>query len=146
MLNTVGMSRIGSRFAALREPGFDTKEPRRPLTRRVRLLGCCRHRGRRLNRARPPLMTQSGHYQINLAVLHNEAARCLLPERQRVTLVAPDDVEQARIRGTKRYGILGTAALVRLNAGELDHLGPLLGFVGDQLSKVGGRARKHRTA
>jgi hypothetical protein len=27
MLNTVGMSRIGSRFAALREPGFDTKEP-----------------------------------------------------------------------------------------------------------------------
>ena len=50
------------------------------------------------------------------------------------------------IRGTKRYGIFGTAALVRLNTGELDHLGPLLGFVGDQLSKVGGRARKHRTA
>jgi hypothetical protein len=92
------------------------------------------------------LLTRTGHYQINFAVLHNAAARRLLPERQRVTLVAPDDVEQARIRGTKRYGIFGTAALVRLNAGELDHLGPLLGFVGDQLSKVGGRARKHRTA
>src|SRR5271166_4298760 len=92
------------------------------------------------------LMTRTGHYQINFAVLHNAAARRLLPERQRATLVAPADVEQARIRGTKRYGIFGTAALVGLNAGELDHLGPLLGFVGDQLSKVGGRARQHRTA
>jgi hypothetical protein len=45
-------------------------------------------------------MTRTGHYQINFAVLHNAAARRLLPERQRVTLVAPDDVEQARIRGT----------------------------------------------
>ena len=71
MLNTVGMSRIGSRFAALREPGFDTKEPRRPLTRRVRLLGCCRHRGRRLNRARPPLMTLSCQSTANFAVVHN---------------------------------------------------------------------------
>jgi hypothetical protein len=35
---------------------------------------------------------------------------------------------------------------VRLDAHELDHPAPLVGFVGDQLSKVGGRARKHRTA
>ena len=26
---------------------------------------------------------------------------------------------------------------------ELDHLGPLLGFVGDELAEVGGRAREH---
>jgi hypothetical protein len=71
MLNTVGMSRIGSRFAALREPGFDTKEPPRPLTRRVRLLGCCRHRGRRLNRARPPLMTLNRHKQEYFAAMHS---------------------------------------------------------------------------
>src|ERR1035438_8936790 len=35
---------------------------------------------------------------------------------------------------------------IRLSTGELYHLGPLLGFVGDQLSKVGGRARKCRAA
>jgi hypothetical protein len=51
-----------------------------------------------------------------------------------------------RVRGTIRYGIFGTAALVRLDTSELDHLGPFLGFVGDQLAKVGGRTRKHRTA
>src|SRR5207248_9141627 len=34
-------------------------------------------------------------------------------------------------------------ASVRVDAGELDHLGPLLGFVGDELAKVAGRAWKH---
>ena len=33
-----------------------------------------------------------------------------------------------------------------LMAGELDHLAPLLGFVGDELAEVGGRARKRRAA
>src|SRR5262249_36637976 len=32
---------------------------------------------------------------------------------------------------------------VRLDAGELDHLRPFLGFVGDELAKVGGREREH---
>jgi hypothetical protein len=32
------------------------------------------------------------------------------------------------------------SASVRLDAGELDHLGPFLRFVGDELSEVGGRA------
>src|SRR5262249_31506660 len=37
-----------------------------------------------------------------------------------------------------RYGISAPSpASVRLNAGELDPLGPLLGFVGDQLSNYG---------
>src|SRR6516162_4161373 len=35
---------------------------------------------------------------------------------------------------------------VRLDACELDHLAPLLGFVCDELAKVGGRACKHRRA
>src|SRR5262249_31350811 len=35
---------------------------------------------------------------------------------------------------------------LRLDAGELDHLGPLLGSFGDQLTEVGGRARKRRAA
>jgi hypothetical protein len=34
-------------------------------------------------------------------------------------------------------------ASVRLDAGELDHLRPFLGFVGDELAKVGGREREH---
>src|SRR5262245_43119071 len=45
-----------------------------------------------------------------------------------------------------RYGIsCPVRGSVRLDARELDHLRPLLGFVGDQLSKVGGRARQRRT-
>src|SRR5262249_52710060 len=35
---------------------------------------------------------------------------------------------------------------LRLDAGELDHLGPLLGIFGDQLTEVGGRAGKRRAA
>src|SRR5262249_7618520 len=35
---------------------------------------------------------------------------------------------------------------VRLDAGELDHLAPLLRFVGYELSKVGGRAWEHEAA
>src|SRR5712671_961055 len=38
------------------------------------------------------------------------------------------------------------AASVRFCTGELDHLPPLLGFVGDELSEVAGRARKYRAA
>ena len=33
---------------------------------------------------------------------------------------------------------------VHLDAGELNHLGPFLGFVGDERAEVGGRARKAR--
>src|SRR6266542_3382803 len=32
---------------------------------------------------------------------------------------------------------------LRLDAGGLDYFGPFLGFVGDELAEVGGRARKH---
>src|SRR5215510_10553116 len=38
------------------------------------------------------------------------------------------------------------AASLRLYAAEFDHLGPLFGFVGDQLGEVSGRARKRRAA
>jgi hypothetical protein len=31
-----------------------------------------------------------------------------------------------------------------LDGSELDHLSPLLGFVGHELAEIGGRARKHR--
>src|SRR5215831_4977386 len=37
-------------------------------------------------------------------------------------------------------------ASLRLDAAEFDHLGPLFGFVGDQLAEVSGRARKRRAA
>src|SRR5215510_11574354 len=35
---------------------------------------------------------------------------------------------------------------LRLDAGRLDHLGPFLGFVGNELAKIGGRARECRAA
>src|SRR5262249_38182652 len=41
---------------------------------------------------------------------------------------------------------MGTAASVRLDVGRPDHLAPLLSFVGNELSKVGGRTREHRTS
>ena len=36
----------------------------------------------------------------------------------------------------------GIAGSLRLDAGELHHLAPLLGFLGDELAEVGGRAWK----
>jgi hypothetical protein len=40
----------------------------------------------------------------------------------------------------------GLPGSLRLDAGELDHPAPLLGFVGDELSKVGRRAGKRCAA
>ena len=42
------------------------------------------------------------------------------------------------------WDLWNVAGSVRLRAGKLDHFGPLLGFVGNKLSKVGGRDDKHR--
>ena len=36
--------------------------------------------------------------------------------------------------------------MLRLDVGRPDYFGPLLGVVGDELSEVAGRARKHRAA
>src|SRR5262245_50079965 len=44
------------------------------------------------------------------------------------------------------WNIDGGSASLRLDVEGPDHLGPLLGFVGDQRTKVGGRARKRRAA
>src|SRR6516165_10725334 len=52
----------------------------------------------------------------------------------------------AAIAAIRRTGIteywMGTAVSVRFDAHELHHLAPFLGFVGDELSKIGGRADK----
>src|ERR1700745_909553 len=48
------------------------------------------------------------------------------------------------IRRTGRYGIsCPIRGSVRLDACELDHLGPLLGFLGDQFPKISGRPGNH---
>src|SRR5262245_1349136 len=45
------------------------------------------------------------------------------------------------------YGMsVRIAGSLRLDAGRLDHLGPFLGFVGNELAKIGGRARERRAA
>src|SRR5262245_29660215 len=50
------------------------------------------------------------------------------------------------VRGTVRLWNVGTyPGSLRLDAGELDHLGPLLGFVSDELSEFG-RRHRHRHA
>src|SRR5215831_19847936 len=52
-------------------------------------------------------------------------------------------IPRQRLSSTERYGIsVGILGSLRLDAGGLDHLGPLLGFVGDQLSKLSRRSRQ----
>src|SRR5262245_59811521 len=53
--------------------------------------------------------------------------------------------QQSAMRRTGCYG-MSRAGLLRLDVRELDHPGPLLGFVGDELAEVRGRAGKHCTA
>ena len=48
-------------------------------------------------------------------------------------------------RNGRRYGI-SDSALLRPNVGHPDHLGPLLGFVGDKLAEVRRRACEYRAA
>src|SRR5262245_60764179 len=64
---------------------------------------------------------------------------------QRVMRISSSDA--CRFRRTVfmeyRAGLPGS---VRLGPGELHHLGPLLGFVGQKFAELGGRARKHRPA
>jgi hypothetical protein len=47
--------------------------------------------------------------------------------------------------GPDSYWNVGPGSL-RLDARELDQLGPLLGFFGDELSELGGRTREHVTS
>src|SRR5499433_1422017 len=50
-----------------------------------------------------------------------------------------------RISGFMEYPA-SEAASLRLDAGEFDHLGPLFGFVGNQLSEVSRRSRQRHAA
>src|SRR5262245_35089305 len=42
------------------------------------------------------------------------------------------------------WNIGGAVGLFRLDTSKFDHLGPLLGVVGNKLPEIGGRARKDR--
>src|SRR5262245_51219923 len=50
------------------------------------------------------------------------------------------------VRITGGYGISGGGPLVRLDASKFHHLGPLLGFGGDEGFEIGWGARKWRAA
>ena len=67
-------------------------------------------------------------------------------KQPRHSIKSPTQTDTSHSRNG-RYGISAAAvASVCLDVGRPDHLAPLLGFVGDELSEVGGRARKHRAA
>src|SRR5262245_12570963 len=55
---------------------------------------------------------------------------------------------RSRLLGSIRnlWNIAGDARLLRLDAGELDHLGPLFGFVGNELAEVRRRASEYHAA
>src|SRR5258708_12614277 len=46
-------------------------------------------------------------------------------------------------RASRETSVKGPVGLLRLDTRSLDHLGPLCGFVGDELAEIGGRARQH---
>src|SRR6476660_1743429 len=50
------------------------------------------------------------------------------------------------VAGASRRHTAACVSLVRLGAGRLDHLGPLLRFLYEEPAKLGGRAREHRAA
>jgi len=64
------------------------------------------------------------------------------PRRSLDHLVGATERPRFRLTGVTEYRI-GTAASVCLDVGSPDHLGPLLGFGGDELTEVRGRHR-HR--
>src|SRR5262245_36202336 len=55
--------------------------------------------------------------------------------------MAAANAPRSRISG--HYGTPLRGGLFRLDISGPDHLGPLLGFFGDELSEVGGRATEH---
>src|SRR5262249_49502168 len=64
----------------------------------------------------------------------------------KTTFMTPCDMGFGMPEGN--YGISrgAVAGSFRLDARELDHIAPLFGLFGNELSKVGRRARKHRAA
>ena len=55
-----------------------------------------------------------------------------------ITAVPVGGHQRPRFAERILWKIAGVAGSIRFEARELDHLGPLLGFVDDQLFKVGG--------
>src|SRR5262249_3836381 len=68
--------------------------------------------------------------------------------QKRTSVTVPKVQSRDRSRSPNgSYGIsVRIAGSLRLDAGRLDHLGPFLGFVGNELAKIGGRARERRAA
>src|SRR5262249_42062084 len=53
---------------------------------------------------------------------------------------------QARVAVRNLWNVPPRTGSLGLEAGELHHLGPFFGFVGDEVAEVGGRARESRAA
>src|SRR5260370_30539289 len=60
--------------------------------------------------------------------------------RRRFAAIAAPDMGPAR--ASRETSVKGPVGLLRLDTRSLDHLGPLCGFVGDELAEIGGRAPK----
>src|SRR5262245_29008124 len=78
-----------------------------------------------------PLDHKTGRFHPATAVLSPHPLSPALPRQ--------------RFSATKRYGTSWPQSL-RLDAGGLDHLGPLLGFLGDELSELDWCHRQRHTA
>src|SRR5262252_2666159 len=72
--------------------------------------------------------------------------------RRRVTRLVPLvprttwKVRRVLSSWSSSHSLNGNYRLLRLDAGKLDHLCPLLGLLGDELAEVGGRAGHHGAA
>ena len=88
-------------------------------------------------------------YKVRVRVTLGHGGMCLSPFMPPtwtwVGVRARRYVPTAVFAAVRRTGVTecSSGGSLRLDACELDHLGPLLGFVGDELAEVGRRERKH---
>jgi hypothetical protein len=68
-----------------------------------------------------------------------------LGRASRLDLIGAPERPRSRLMGVTEYWI-GLTASLWFDASELHHLAPFLGFVGNELAKIGGRARQRDAA
>src|SRR5262249_17439798 len=97
----------------------------------------------RPNASRSPMSRPSAIMPISELSLAHSVGPPRPPEGcSPVFLHLPPEFAERTLRNIR----LCEAGSLRLDAGQLDHLAPLLGVVGDELTELGRRARKHRAA
>src|SRR5262245_39923240 len=91
-----------------------------------------------------------GERQLNKLLAASDQADAALELGEFAAQTRVASTSRTSVPRGSRNGIYGisaaSGALLGLDAGRPDHFAPLLGFVGDQLAKIGRGAGKHRAS